>query len=153
MDGYVYAIKSGNLVKIGYSADPAMRFVKVKSDNADAVLLGAARGSLEHEAAIHEILAKHRVSGEWFRYEGHVVTFCSMLPAVKKVERSISDHPLAAYRRDNGLTQERLAEKVGVSRWTIVRIEADARHPSADLLRQFAEMGIDPLALLKRRAA
>jgi len=43
---------------------------------------------------------------------------------------------IATARDAAGLSQEALAEKVGVTRWTINRIEQGARDPSFDLMQK-----------------
>lgn len=39
-------------------------------------------------------------------------------------------HPVTKWREENGLSQEELAERIGLSRWTINRIEKGERNPS-----------------------
>jgi DNA-binding XRE family transcriptional regulator len=48
-------------------------------------------------------------------------------------------HPVAAARERAGLTQHELAEKVGVGRVSIARIETGTRAPSLALARRIAE--------------
>ena len=67
MNGYLYAIACGEMVKIGYSADPLRRRSKLQADNAGAcTLLGVVSCSQEQEIELHSLLAKYRVSGEWY---------------------------------------------------------------------------------------
>ncbi len=47
---------------------------------------------------------------------------------------------LKQIREKRGWTQERLAEKVGVSRVTIARIEIGNRRPSLELLERLAKV-------------
>lgn len=50
---------------------------------------------------------------------------------------------LAAARRSNNLTQEQLAEKLGVSRQAVSRWEADAAYPETDkIIRMAALFGV-----------
>jgi DNA-binding XRE family transcriptional regulator len=48
-------------------------------------------------------------------------------------------HPLAAARERAGLTQQQLAERVGVGRVSIARIETGTRSPSMALALRIAE--------------
>lgn len=58
---------------------------------------------------------------------------------------------LRAWRKERGLSQERLAHAVGVTPGMIALIETNRRQPSADLLERIAtELGVpvDALALI-----
>lgn len=43
---------------------------------------------------------------------------------------NMEKHPVTKYREQNGISQEELAERLGLSRWTVNRIEAGERQPS-----------------------
>lgn len=51
---------------------------------------------------------------------------------------------LRAYRDAHGITQRELAEKLGVSRVTVARVECGARGPSKALLDALATLGSTP---------
>lgn len=86
MTGFVYAITSGDFVKIGWSTDPRRRLGKVSSDNASPCsLIGFIPATLEDEAALHERFASSRVRGEWFRRRPDVEQFISSLTFPVKV--------------------------------------------------------------------
>lgn len=48
------------------------------------------------------------------------------------------EHPLRKYRRENDLSLEVLAERVGTTRATISRIETLVREPSAEMMRKIS---------------
>lgn len=136
MTGFVYAIGNSERVKIGYSADPASRFVKIKSDSGhDCEIIGIIPATVEQEREAHSLLSEYRLHGEWFRREGAVAVFCDMLPAAPVRVRPIlfgkePACPLQTYRKDNGLTLEALAARFGVQKAAVWKWE---RHrPPAD---------------------
>lgn len=49
---------------------------------------------------------------------------------------------LRDYRREYDLTQAQLAQRLGVSRVTLARVETGTRKPSAALLAALAELGM-----------
>ena len=66
----IYFIQAGQdgPIKIGFSENPAQRFVKVQSDNpAECILLGVMAGDVATERELHAKLALHVIRGEWFR--------------------------------------------------------------------------------------
>ena len=81
-EGRVYAIDDGQgCVKIGWAKDPVRRLREMNvSDAGRLTLIGSARGTRAHEAEAHALLKPWRARGEWFRKEGHVLTFLNMLP-------------------------------------------------------------------------
>ena len=97
MTGYIYAIRAGDRVKIGYSAEPAVRFNKIKADSPLPVrLMGVTPGDLTAEAALHQRFVEYRIHGEWFLLKGAVAEWvCSLddpdlrapLPAAEPVVR------------------------------------------------------------------
>lgn len=81
MTGYVYAVQSGDAVKIGWAKDPVRRLAELNVGSPERhLLLGFARGTKEHERELHKLCAKERIRGEWFR-KGRVVSlFLDHLP-------------------------------------------------------------------------
>lgn len=65
---YVYAIaNTSGAVKIGLAADPVRRKRELNvSDHSALTLVGYAKGTREHERAIHIVLREARLRGEWF---------------------------------------------------------------------------------------
>lgn len=68
MTSYVYFVSdSAGAIKIGYSAGIERRMVALGTGTARGVeLLGMIEGARSQEKAIHQKLAPHRMSGEWF---------------------------------------------------------------------------------------
>lgn len=65
-----------------------------------------------------------------------------------------ANHPLAKYRKDNGLTQEALATELGVTSTTIWRWEHDRRTPRRREATRIAEKtGIPVLEILRMEEA
>lgn len=84
MIGYLYAIKAGNCVKLGYSSNPLSRLVKIQSDNHErCILIGVVEATQKQEAEVHTLLAPWKVTGEWFLADaGPVAALCSLLAPV-----------------------------------------------------------------------
>ena len=47
-----------------------------------------------------------------------------------------ADHPLRAYRRKHGLTQDQIAKRADTTKATVSRIEAGTFDPTFDLMRR-----------------
>jgi hypothetical protein len=81
MSGYVYAMRSGSAIKIGFSTEPERRLLSIATGCADGCeLVGYAVGTKEHEAELHALCSKEHIRGEWFREEGVVSLFLEHLP-------------------------------------------------------------------------
>ncbi len=66
--GYVYFIRCGDIVKIGYAKDPLKRMSDLQSANPTELLLeGAIEGTFATETTTHYHFSPIRVRGEWFR--------------------------------------------------------------------------------------
>jgi len=66
--GWIYFIRSGDAIKIGYAIDVANRFSNLQSSNPVLLeLLGAIRGSIEDEHRTHAMFIRLHIRGEWFR--------------------------------------------------------------------------------------
>jgi putative transcriptional regulator len=70
------------------------------------------------------------------------------MPAKKPTRAPERGHRVAQARRRAGLTQPRLAEKVGVSRPTIARIEAGGHAPSVTVALALARELGEPVEAL-----
>jgi hypothetical protein len=67
----IYFIQAKRHVKIGYSKKPEYRLAKMQTANPEKLkLLATMNGDARTEKGLHEALAKQRVRGEWFRYDG-----------------------------------------------------------------------------------
>lgn len=136
MTGYVYAIASGDLVKIGWSTNPQKRFSKIASDNgADCDLLGYISGTRDDESEIHQRFAANRVRGEWFARDHEIDSF---IREFSRPERVVPDdwHPLKRWRKENSITLVQFAEIVGVDHSSLSRTERGAQHLSWDAMRK-----------------
>jgi predicted XRE-type DNA-binding protein len=122
MTGFVYCIGEapGGLVKIGYSANPALRLSKLRSDNpADMRLLGLIEGTPGTEAALHDRFAALHDRGEWFRDEGCAIS--AVFPAPTRLNARTGDAMLD-WLRSAGITQGDLAAHFGISQATLSKI-------------------------------
>lgn len=63
----VYFARCGEQIKIGIASNVKSRITSLQVASPQPIeLLGAVRGTAHDERALHERLAPHRVSGEWF---------------------------------------------------------------------------------------
>jgi hypothetical protein len=66
--GYVYFIKSGDFIKIGFSLNPAYRLCGIQTSNPlECEPLGVVQGSEKAERKIHFLFGHAHHRGEWFR--------------------------------------------------------------------------------------
>jgi DNA-binding transcriptional regulator YdaS (Cro superfamily) len=87
--GYVYAIESGDAVKIGFAKDPVRRSHNIGvGSHVPYRLVGFVAATPEQEKEIHGLLSRWRIRGEWFRREGPVMHFLSLLLGSQKTRRS-----------------------------------------------------------------
>jgi hypothetical protein len=74
--GHVYFIAGGDLIKIGFSRAPRVRFAKMQIEcPVELTLLHFEPGTLELERALHRQFAGLRVRGEWFRKASELLAF------------------------------------------------------------------------------
>lgn len=142
MTGFIYAIASDDLVKIGWSKDPWRRLVKLRSDNAgECAMLGVVPGTQADEAALHREFDAYRVRGEWFEWWGPVSDFIRSMPVCDRAvygRRGRPGNALRDYRHAHRLTSCAVAQMVGVSQPTISRIERGRQTPSLRLAAKLA---------------
>lgn len=68
MTGFVYFLRCGDFVKIGYSENPKRRLLHLQTATPyDFELIGAHKGSREQEQYLHKTFAHLRHRHEWFR--------------------------------------------------------------------------------------
>lgn len=80
--GYVYFIKAGNMVKIGFSTDVVSRLDGLSTGNHRKLKLLSAMPATKHtETFMHKTFAAQRDHGEWFRIEGELAIFLKVLPS------------------------------------------------------------------------
>jgi hypothetical protein len=66
--GKVYFLRSGDIVKIGYSRDPTARIKSFKTAiPGELELLGCFDGNFESERQVQNLFADLNVGGEWYR--------------------------------------------------------------------------------------
>lgn len=82
---YVYFIanRRRGLIKIGTSEDPRTRLLSLSNGGIDSLhLVAVVPGDERYESALHERFEHLRVAGEWFRHQGDLEAFLSLLPSV-----------------------------------------------------------------------
>jgi len=62
--GFVYFVRCGNAVKIGFSRDPRLRFSRLQLP--EFAVLGIHPGTFADENCLHKIFSNQRIRGEWF---------------------------------------------------------------------------------------
>lgn len=67
--GYVYFVRLGDRVKIGYSENVPQRLAAVPHEE----VLGVIPGTMDDEQGWHQLLADYRTVGEWFRADDDVL--------------------------------------------------------------------------------
>lgn len=147
MTGFVYAIAAGNgLVKIGWSADPMRRLVKIRSDcPAVATLLGVVPATRKQESELHALLRPWKRNGEWFERSHVVQAFLDMLPPVQPREvdwgwKTLrTDHPLAHWI-DARMTRRDFARMAGTPAAHLSCILNRKRLPSLQLAGKFSQL-------------
>lgn len=148
MTGFVYAIESGDAVKIGFAKDPVRRLSELNVGAPGTHrLVGFARGSKRHEAEIHEICQAHRIRGEWFRKEGYVLLFLDRLPRHEPKPqtwrgryetKNKSGSKLEAYLEANKLTDAEFAALIGKDRSSVTRLRTLKTKPTWDTAQRIA---------------
>lgn len=121
MSGFIYAIESGGLIKLGYSKNPEKRLNKIASDTPfPCELLGQWPGTVADELDVHDKFAEERARGEWFRTTPRLLAFIAENAVVVGVTPSRrttvqpGDSPLTAWRKRAGLTQQDMADRLGI---------------------------------------
>ena len=103
MTGFVYAMVSGDNVKIGWSRSPDSRVGKVRSDTpCDVRLVGFIEATRNQETEIHKLLRPWRVFGEWFQLSARpVAAFVEALRS-RGSKKIVKIHPdQASFRAEN----------------------------------------------------
>ncbi len=75
--GWVYFLRSGHLVKVGWTTKLEERIAAHVSSNPGVVFLTAVRGTQSDESAMHRRFQRLRVHKrrEWFHFEGELQEF------------------------------------------------------------------------------
>jgi DNA-binding XRE family transcriptional regulator len=151
-EGFVYAIESDGLIKLGWSADPIARATKIASDNPHPIrILGVIPGGKEVETQLHHRFAAFIVRGEWFALPDEARREIENSWTVPIRNRVAPENalPLRKFRIAAGRTLADLAEQVGVVPSHLSQIETGQRTPSLGLasrLAAFTGISIDKIA-------
>lgn len=74
--GFVYFLRSGEAVKIGFSTRPAERLAALADSlPGGGEVIGCVPGSEEDELAVHERFSALRLNGEWFRADAELLSY------------------------------------------------------------------------------
>jgi hypothetical protein len=100
MIGYVYAVESGDAVKIGWAKDPVRRLSELRVGSPVLLrLVGVMKADRMREKEIHAACDKWRIRGEWFKNEGAVLSFIERLesypPTLKHVGAALEKAKVA----------------------------------------------------------
>jgi len=121
----IYAIRSGEFVKLGYSVDPQERISSISTmAPVECILLGVQEGTVRTERKLHQQFSNLRVNGEWFKAEQSLLDWIAEnmreLPAEKqasKADRFIQPlRDLITESLNSGWSINGLAKSAGVSR-------------------------------------
>ena len=137
MTGFVYAMVSGENVKIGWSGKPQLRVNKVRSDTpCDVRLIGFVEATPGQEVEIQKLLEPWRVFGEWFQLSAlPVAAFVAALRG-RGLRKTVKKHPLQAYLHAQNLTDADFGILVQRSRWAVRKWMYGQRVPrSAELVK------------------
>ena len=74
--GYVYFLRVGERVKIGFSIDPFTRATELRTAISEPIIcLAAIRATQKCERRVHELFSEYRLEGEWFVYGRKLARF------------------------------------------------------------------------------
>jgi len=74
--GYVYFMRSGNVVKIGFSTNPRGRVKSLRTARPEASFIcKIVKGGPATERKFHERFAAYRQAGEWFDLSGDLARY------------------------------------------------------------------------------
>lgn len=129
----IYFIRSGDHIKIGYSAAPSKRLSKISSDNPlSCELLGVIEGSERKEAEIHLLFSSYRVRGEWFQACDAISKYVAENTYVPVFEVAEDKSALGRFIKENSLTDAAFGERAGLSQSQVSRIRRGISWPSRD---------------------
>ena len=124
-EGFIYAIRCGDFVKIGWATNPRKRLAVIKSSSPyECEMIGIRPATLQDEQELHNILRPYRHVREWYRYEG------VLLDVIKTLRLTPFARPLVTRPR---MTPEQLAN------WNLLS-EAD-RFAIAEARRRRQRLG------------
>ena len=75
-EGYVYFVRCGEYIKIGYTSDPNTRMSKFRTNNPYVCeLVAIMKGGRIREAEIQRQFSEHLHRGEWYRLHESIAVF------------------------------------------------------------------------------
>lgn len=78
MTGFVYFLRCGDFVKIGYSSKPTARLAALRTATPhESELIAKFPGTISHEKAVHRCLQHLHHRREWFRFTQEVTALIS----------------------------------------------------------------------------
>ena len=141
MTGFVYAIESGDLIKVGYSTNPPLRLTKLQSAiKAPCRLLGYIPATAADEREIHRALKGDCFRGEWFHRGSLVSHFLSTITPYQKPEKKRRLSKLATYMEAQGLNDADMAARIGhCSAAAVDKWRRGLRVPRPEQMRRIQE--------------
>jgi len=137
--GWVYFIRSGDLVKIGYSTDVAYRARQLRTLSAGrCVLVAAHPGTQKDEFALHKRFSSLRQHGEWFIWCDEIANIAvegfvsSGILAQRQVHPAIVEFKRLHVGR--GVAAKALHELTKASLSFCEKVLAGSLQPGADML-------------------
>jgi hypothetical protein len=123
MTGFVYFLRCGDFVKIGFSKFPNIRINHLRTATPYQVeLLGKLEGTQAHERALHRYFAdvRHTKRHEWFRLTDGIMAvarngYPDNLSVVVKEPSAPRSNKLADYLNETGISRHDFAKQIGVS--------------------------------------
>ena len=101
-DPRVYFLKAlrSKAVKIGTSSDVTLRLASLRAQyGSRLVLVGTVPGDERYEKTLHRAFAEYRIRGEWFRCDGRLAAFLSLLPSLPEDVRPPSKRRIPDLRQ------------------------------------------------------
>lgn len=148
MTGFVYAIQSGEAIKIGWAADPVRRLSELNVGSPGTHrLLGFVEATKSQERELHRLLSPWRIRGEWFSISKVVAHFIGILPPVLAGRVQFEDwakkrtpaNKFDEYLLVNALTDSAFAELVKRDRTTVLRWRKGNTRPDGEGLEAISE--------------
>src|SRR6266481_301165 len=75
LSGLIYFFRSGELIKIGWSKEPASRLRELSTGNPNLELVATMEGNRKSETELHRRFSHLRHKGEWFRFDDEIKDF------------------------------------------------------------------------------
>lgn len=90
--GFIYFLRAGDAVKIGFSGTPLGRFLALKTGIADQITaIVVVRGTQADESRLHRELVHYRKEGEWFTATAPVLEVMARSAAIGRPARGSAE--------------------------------------------------------------